>query len=114
MINNFEEDHISCSESATSSEAGSDDLKPTPMPAKAAAVDDKPKVSLFDRGFVPEKIAGACQGPDNQQMLIMAFQNTDKIELISPSVAREKFPQLLIEYYEQIMTWDSPKKATKF
>ncbi|XKL63868.1 hypothetical protein PGB90_006232 [Kerria lacca] len=67
---------------------------------------DFPEVSGFEKGFEPEKIVGATDNGGSIKFLIK-WKNTDDMELVPNTVARQKCPHLVIKFYEQNIKWEN-------
>lgn len=69
-----------------------------------AAVDDKDKTSPFETGLEPDKIIGATD-VNGELAFLVQWKNSNKAMLIPSKLARQKCPQLVIDFYEQRLTW---------
>jgi len=83
---------------------------------KKKKIDDKPEVknelvktSGFERGLKPERIIGATD-TSGELMFLMKWTGTDEADLVRSKEARQKCPQLIIEFYEKHLTWNSPNE----
>lgn len=70
------------------------------------------KQSGFDRGLKPERIIGATD-TSGELMFLMKWLGTDEADLVRSTDARQKCPQLIIEFYEKHLTWNSPTEENK-
>lgn len=60
--------------------------------------------SPFDSGLEPEKIIGATDIKGELAFLVQ-WKNSNKAMLIPSKLARQKCPQLVIDFYEQRLAW---------
>lgn len=65
---------------------------------------DKDKSSPFDSGLEPEKIIGATD-INGELAFLVQWKNSNKAMLIPSKLARQKCPQLVIDFYEQRLAW---------
>ncbi|CRK86574.1 CLUMA_CG000031, isoform A [Clunio marinus] len=65
---------------------------------------EKENSSPFDRGLEPEKIMGATEINGGLAFLVQ-WKNSTKAMLIPSKLARQKCPQLVIDFYEQRLSW---------
>lgn len=71
----------------------------------AAASDDG--MNGFEKGYVPEKILGATEA-NNELLFLIQWKDKDKAQLVSSKEARKHCPQLVIDFYEDRLIWQSP------
>lgn len=64
----------------------------------------KDKTSPFDSGLEPEKIIGATD-INGELAFLVQWKNSNKAMLIPSKLARQKCPQLVIDFYEQRLAW---------
>lgn len=74
----------------------------------AAASDDG--MNGFERGYVPEKILGATEA-NSELLFLIQWKDKDKAQLVSSKEARKHCPQLVIDFYEERLIWQSSDSA---
>lgn len=70
----------------------------------AAASDDG--MNGFEKGYLPEKILGATEA-NNELLFLIQWKDKDKAQLVSSKEARKHCPQLVIDFYEERLIWQS-------
>ncbi len=79
---------------------------------KSEPKSDSGKPSGFERGLKPERIIGATD-TSGELMFLMKWMGTDEADLVRSVDARKKCPQLIIEFYEKHLTWNSHTDDSK-
>lgn len=69
---------------------------------KEKSTSEKP--SPFDSGLEPDKIIGATD-INGALAFLVQWKNSNKAMLIPSKLARQKCPQLVIDFYEQRLAW---------
>ncbi|CAG0891261.1 unnamed protein product [Darwinula stevensoni] len=63
----------------------------------------------IEEGLVPEQIVGAAQ-TNGQLCFVIKWKDKDDAEIMPAAVANEKFPELVIRFYEERIEWVSARK----
>lgn len=58
----------------------------------------------FEAGYEPEKIIGATE-VNGELAFLVQWKGGNKAQLIPSKLARVKCPQLVIDFYEERLTW---------
>ncbi|RZF33670.1 hypothetical protein LSTR_LSTR007048 [Laodelphax striatellus] len=75
---------------------------------------DDDEVDGFDRGLDPEKIMGATYSKGGELMLLMKWKGVEKPDLVLAKIANVRCPQIVINYYEETLTWYIPINEDNF
>ena len=66
--------------------------------------EEQPEKGGFDAGYEPEKIIGATE-VNGELAFLVQWKGGNKAQLIPSKLARIKCPQLVIDFYEERLTW---------
>lgn len=81
-----------------------DDAPTSSRKRKHQQSEDDKKPRGFDRGLQPERVIGATDS-SGELMFLIKWKDSDEADLIPARIANQKCPQVVINFYEERLTW---------
>ncbi|KYQ59990.1 Heterochromatin protein 1 [Trachymyrmex zeteki] len=69
---------------------------------------DDSRVQGFERELEADKILGSADD-NGKLMYLIQWKGTDAVDMVSASEANAKYPQIVIRFYEDRITWKRTK-----
>ena len=66
----------------------------------------------FNKGLQPERIIGATDST-GELMFLVKWKGSDEADLIKARLENVKYPQIVIQFYEERLIWYSSSKDTQ-
>lgn len=98
------------SDSLTSDQSGEKKRKPDERQLPYVLSGGEANRSTVIADKVPERIIGATDSA-GQLMFLIKWENTDEAELVPSTQANQKWPMMVIKFYEERLTWHTGNNA---
>lgn len=77
---------------------------------KAGNEEAADELTGFEKGYVAERILGATEA-DKELLFLIQWKGKDKAQLVKSKEARKYCPQLVIDFYEERLIWQTSETA---